>query len=57
MRNSITVDYTDIKKILAEKYGVKVEEVIKNQYSYTVLLDEIPDENEKQDVDSPADVR
>ena len=39
MKNAIVVDSNDIKKILAEKYGVPVENVIKSQYSYTVILE------------------
>ena len=39
MRNAIVVDTNDIKKILAEKYGVPESNVIKSQYSYTVILE------------------
>lgn len=39
MKNAIVVDTNDIKEILAEKYGVPVENVIKSQYSYTVILE------------------
>ena len=39
MRNAIVVDANDIKKILAEKYGVPEANVIKSQYSYTVILE------------------
>lgn len=39
MRNAIVVDANDIKKILAEKYGVSESNVIKSQYSYTVILE------------------
>ena len=39
MKKAIVVDSNDIKKILAEKYDVPVENVIKSQYSYTVILD------------------
>jgi hypothetical protein len=39
MRNAIVVDTNDIKKILAEKYGVSESNVIKSQYSYTVILE------------------
>lgn len=38
MRKSVTYDAEDIKKILADKHGVSVKDVIKSQYSYTVLL-------------------
>lgn len=39
MRNAIVVDANDIKKILSEKYGVSESNVIKSQYSYTVILE------------------
>lgn len=39
MKNAIVVEPSDIKEILAEKYGVPVENVIKSQYSYTVILE------------------
>lgn len=39
MKNAVVYDANDIKKLLAEKHGVKPEDVIKNQYSYTVVLD------------------
>lgn len=47
MKKAIVVDANDIKKILAEKYGVPESDVIKSQYSYTVIL---PD-GEKPDAD------
>lgn len=40
MRKAIIVDANDIKKILAEHFGVSEADVIKSQYSYTVALDE-----------------
>jgi hypothetical protein len=40
MRKAIIVDANDIKKILAEHFGVAETDVIKSQYSYTVALDE-----------------
>lgn len=38
MRPAIVIDADDIKKMLAEKYGVPEKDVIKAQYSYTVIL-------------------
>lgn len=38
MKDAVVYDSNDIKKLLAEKHGVKPEDVIKNQYSYTVVL-------------------
>lgn len=40
MKNAIVVDTGDIKKILAEKIGVTEDNVIKSQYSFTVILPE-----------------
>ena len=39
MRNAVVYDADDIKAILAEKHGVDPKNVIRNQYSYTVILD------------------
>lgn len=39
MKNAIVYDANDIKLLLAEKHGVSPDKVIKNQYSYTVVLD------------------
>ena len=39
MRKAIVLDPDDIKNILAEKYDVPVKNVIKSQYSYTVIVD------------------
>ena len=39
MKNAIVVDANDIKKILAEKFDVPEANVIKAQYSYTVILE------------------
>lgn len=38
MKKAIVVEANDIKQILAEKYGVPEDHVIKSQYSYTVIL-------------------
>ena len=43
MRDAIVLDPDDIKYILAEKYNVPLKNVIKSQYSYSVIL-----EKEKQ---------
>ncbi len=40
MKKAIHYDADDIKKILAEKHDVDPKNVIRNQYSYTVVLDE-----------------
>lgn len=40
MKQAIVLDANDIKKILAEKYGVTEKQIIKSQYSYTVVLED-----------------
>lgn len=42
---AVVVDANEVRQILAEKYGVPIENVIKAQYSYTVILPEKPDES------------
>lgn len=49
MRNAIMVEPKDIKKILAEKFGVSEDKVIKTQYSYTIIADESEDESNEDD--------
>ena len=44
MKKAVVIDANEIKEILAEKFGVPVENVIKAQYSYTVILPEEPEE-------------
>ena len=39
MQNGIILDSDDIKAIIAEKFGVDPKNVIKSQYSYTVITD------------------
>ena len=38
MKNAIVLDINDIKAILAEKFGVPESDVIKSQYSFTVIM-------------------
>lgn len=38
MKRAIVIDANDIKKILAEKYGVDEKDIIKSQYSFIVAL-------------------
>lgn len=45
MKRAIVIEPNDIKKILAEKYGVAESSIIKSQYSYTVIL---PDDTERE---------
>lgn len=39
MKHAIHYDADDIKSILAERHGVDPKNVIRNQYSYTVVLE------------------
>ena len=39
MKDAIVVDANDVKDILAKHFDVPPENVIKSQYSYTVILD------------------
>ena len=40
MKQAIVVDANDIKLILAKHFNVKPENVIKSQYSYTIVTEE-----------------
>lgn len=46
MRKGIVIDAEDIKKMLAEKFGVSPDKVIKSQYTYTVIVEDEPNEAE-----------
>lgn len=48
MKEAIVLDAIDIKGILAEKYGVPEKDVIKSQYSFTVILSENTEKTEKE---------
>lgn len=39
MKKGMILDNEDIKKIIAEKFGVPESNVIKSQYSYTVIIE------------------
>lgn len=43
MKKAIVVDADDIKAILAEKFGVSPDKIIKSQYSYTVITEKDTD--------------
>jgi len=45
MKRAIVIDANDLKKILSEYFNVKPEDVIKSQYSYTIITDERSDAN------------
>jgi len=37
MKPAVVLDTNDIKKILVEKFGVPEENIVKSQYTYTVI--------------------
>lgn len=39
MKQAVVIDVNEVREILAEKFGVPVENVIKSQYSFTVILE------------------
>lgn len=39
MSNGIILDADDIKKLIAEKFGIEEKDVIKSQYSWIVRTD------------------
>ena len=47
MKKAIVIEPNDIKAMLAERYGVPESNIIKSQYSYTIILEkEVADEND-----------
>ena len=44
MKKGLIIEANDIKKILAEHFNVPEANVIKSQYSYTVVLEEKEEE-------------
>ena len=38
MKEAVVIDANEVREILAEKFQVPLENVIKSQYSYTVIL-------------------
>ena len=46
MKSAISLDNNDIRKILAEKFNVPEKNVLKHQYSFTVILE---DEKESEE--------
>lgn len=45
MRKAIVLDPDDIKALITEKFDVEPKDVIKSQYSYTVILKEDANED------------
>lgn len=48
MKKAIVVDANDVRKILTEHFGVKEENVIKSQYSYTIITEKGKEENNNE---------
>ena len=48
MKEAVVIEPNDIKKILAEKFNVSESNVIKSQYSYTVIKEsEVTEDDSK----------
>lgn len=47
MKKAIVVDANDVKKILAEHFHVSEENIIKSQYSFTIIIES--EETEKNE--------
>jgi hypothetical protein len=46
MKKAILIEQADLKRLIAERYEVPEKNVVKNQYSYTVILEEdSPEDN------------
>lgn len=45
MKQAVVIDANEVREILAEKFGVPVENVIKSQYSFTVILEKKGEES------------
>ena len=43
MKKAIVLEQKDIKSIIAKHFNVSEQDVIKSQYSYTVVMDESAD--------------
>lgn len=54
MKNAIVVDSNDIKKILSEKFNVSESNIIKSQYSYSIILDENSNKKSNKQIGSNA---
>ena len=40
MKPALVLDTADVKKIIAEHFGVKEENVIKSQYTFTIITED-----------------
>ena len=46
MKKAVVVDAKDVKEILAKHFGVPESNVIKSQYSYTIITEEEKEETQ-----------
>lgn len=46
MKKAIVVEANDLKKILADHFGVAEDKIIKAQYSYTIITESEGEANE-----------
>ena len=53
MKKAIVVDSNDVKALLAERFNVPLENVIKSQYSFTVVVEEPGEGKEVARKDEP----
>jgi hypothetical protein len=40
MKKAIMIEESDIKKMISKQYGIPEKNIIKNKYTYTVVLEE-----------------
>ena len=45
MQTGIVLSADDVKRIIAEKFGVGPKDVIKSQYTFTVVGAKVPDKS------------
>lgn len=48
MKKAILIEQADLKKLIAERYNVPEKNVVKNQYSFTVVLEEEAPEDDNE---------
>lgn len=50
MKHALVLEPSDVKRLIAEKFNVSEENVIKSQYTYTVVIDEKEETDETKNV-------
>ena len=46
MKQGVILDKSDVRKLIAEKFGVEEKDVIQSAYSWTVAIDQTKEEPE-----------